>query len=229
MKAEVAAMADFFVGTQYNQPWDEDSAESRQKKQFWEGKTLWSGPPSRKCTSKGGRPLWVGSLVAFKLSHQYNFNRIGTVIGNTGAGGDIVRIVETNPYDPKEFKVYSELNRTVYPRERYWRPGNECFVRQNVPRALYGSDQKYAIATEMNAELDGVQMVVVDSSDSVADGDMPRYHVGARRADGQGGILFFKEYELYNKDRLPHSADWVSRSSSASSSSGSAAASSSSS
>ena len=232
MKGKVADMADFFVGSEYHRPWSEGSPAWHQKKQFWESKTLWAGKYSRKCTSRVHRPLWVGSLVAFKLPHEYNFNRIGTVIGNTARRwGHVVRIVETNPYDPNDFQVHQELDFTVYPRERYWRPGNRCFVRQNVPRELYGSDQKYAIAMEMNAELDGVPMVVVDSSDSVADGDMPRYHVGARRADGQGGVLYFKEYELYNGGRLPHPASWVSRSSSSSSaaaSSSSAAASSSS-
>lgn len=229
MKGKVADMADFFVGSEYHRPWSEDSPAWHQKKQFWESKTLWAGKYSRKCTSRVHRPLWVGSLVAFKLPHEYNFNRIGTVIGNTARRwGHVVRIVETNPYDPNDFQVYRELDFTVYPRERYWRPGNRCFVRQNVPRELYGSDQKYAIAMEMNAELDGVPMVVVDSSDSVADGDMPRYHVGARRADGQGAVLYFKEYELYNGGRLPNPAYWVSRSSSSSSSSSSAAASSSS-
>ena len=225
-------MADFFVGSEYHRPWSENSPAWHQKKQFWESKTLWAGKYSRKCTSKVHRPLWVGSLVAFELPHDYNFNRIGTVIGNTARRwGHVVRIVETNPYDPNDFQVYRELDFTVYPRERYWRPGNQCFVRQNVPCELYGSDQKYAIAMEVNAKLDGVPMVVVDSSNSVADGDMPRYHVGARRADGQGGIFYFKEYELYNKDRLPNPAYWVSRSSSSSSaaaSSSSAAASSSS-
>ena len=225
MKGKVADMADFFVGSEYHRPWSEGSPAWHQKKQFWESKTLWAGKYSRKCTSRVHRPLWVGSLVAFKLPHEYNFNRIGTVIGNTARRwGHVVRIVETNPYDPNDFQVHQELDFTVYPRERYWRPGNRCFVRQNVPRELYGSDQKYAIAMEMNAELDGVPMVVVDSSDSVADGDMPRYHVGARRADGQGGVLYFKEYELYNGGRLPHPAYWVSRSSSSSSSSSSAAA-----